>query len=117
MDKQQLAIIGVFAVGAWVAWLIFSALRQYMAVRVQIASQDKLLLRLNSPESLQVFLASEVGLKASSVRWREIRRSRGLALSATYKLPWYSVWSVLRCSYRIYFTATSLACCHSVWAA
>ena len=61
MDKQQLAIIGVFAVGAWVAWLIFGALRQYMTVRVQIAAQDKLLLRLNSPESLQVFLASEAG--------------------------------------------------------
>jgi hypothetical protein len=61
VDKQQLAIIAVFAGGAWVAWLIFSALRQYMAVRVQIAAQDKLLLRLNSPESLQVLLASEAG--------------------------------------------------------
>jgi hypothetical protein len=61
VDKQQLAIVAVFAVGAWVAWLIFSAVRQYMAVRVQTAAQDKLLLRLNSPESLQVFLDSEAG--------------------------------------------------------
>jgi len=61
VDKQQLAIVAVFAVGAWVAWLIFSAVRQYMAVRVQTAAQDKLLLRVNSPESLQVFLASEAG--------------------------------------------------------
>ena len=63
MDQKQLALIAVFAVGAWVAWLIFSAVRQYMTARMQAAAQDKLLLRLSSPESLQVFLASEAGVR------------------------------------------------------
>ena len=63
MDQKQLALIAVFAVGAWVAWLIFSAVRQYMTTRMQAAALDKLLLRLSSPESLQVFLASEAGVR------------------------------------------------------
>ncbi len=61
MEKQELAVIAVFAIAAWVAWLIFSAVRQYMAARMQSAAQNKLLLRVSSPENLRVFLASEVG--------------------------------------------------------
>jgi hypothetical protein len=61
VEKQELTVIAVFAVAAWVAWLIFSTVRQYMAARTQSAAQDKLLLRVSSPENLRVFLASEVG--------------------------------------------------------
>lgn len=61
MEKQQLAVIAVFATGAWVAWLIFYAVRQFLLARSQAAAQDKLLLRVSSPESLQVFLASTAG--------------------------------------------------------
>lgn len=61
MDQRQLAIVAVFGVGAWVAWLIFSGVRQFMQARVRSAAQDKLLLHVSSPESLQVFLASEAG--------------------------------------------------------
>ena len=61
MEKHQLAIIAVFGTGAWVAWLIFSAVRQFVLARSQAAAQDKLLLRVSSPESLEVFLASTAG--------------------------------------------------------
>ncbi len=61
MDQRQLAIVAVFGVGAWVAWLIFSTVRQYLAARMQSAGQDKLLRCVNSPESLKEFLASEAG--------------------------------------------------------
>jgi len=61
LDKQQFAILAVFGVGAWVAWLILSTVRQFLLARRQAAAQDKLLLRISSPESLQVFLASEPG--------------------------------------------------------
>jgi hypothetical protein len=61
LDKQQFAVLAVFGTGAWVAWLIFSAVRQYLLARSRAAAQDKLLLRVSSPESLQVFLASEPG--------------------------------------------------------
>lgn len=61
MEKQQLAVIAVFATGAWVTWLIFNAVRQFLLARSQAAAQDKLLLRVSSPESLQVFLASTAG--------------------------------------------------------
>ena len=61
MEKQQLAVIAVFGTGAWIAWLIFNAVRQFLLVRSQAAAQDKLLLRVSSPESLQVFLASTAG--------------------------------------------------------
>lgn len=82
MDKQQIGILAVFAVGAWVAWLIFSTVRQYLTSRSQVAAQDKLLFRVSSPESLQVFLASEPGRQfLSSLEpnpkeaWRSIIRS------------------------------------------
>ncbi len=82
MDKQQLSVVAVFGTGAWVAWLIFSTVRQYLITRLQVAAQDKLLLRVSSPESLQVFLASEPGRQfLSSLEpnpkeaWRSIIRS------------------------------------------
>jgi hypothetical protein len=61
LEKQQLAVIAVFGTGAWVAWLIFNAVRQFLLARSQAVAQDKLLLRVSSPESLQVFLASTAG--------------------------------------------------------
>lgn len=61
MEKQQLAVIAVFAAAGWVAWLIFSTVRHYIAARARSAAQDKVLLRVSSPESLQVFLASPAG--------------------------------------------------------
>lgn len=61
MEKQQLAVIAVFGTGAWVAWLIFNAVRQFLLARSQATAQDKLLRRVSSPESLQVFLASAAG--------------------------------------------------------
>jgi hypothetical protein len=61
LDKQQLAVVAVFGTGAWVAWLIFNAVRQFLLARSQAAAQDKLLQRVSSPESLQVFLASTAG--------------------------------------------------------
>jgi hypothetical protein len=61
MEKQQLAVIGVFILAGWVAWLIFSAVRQYTAAQLQRAAQEKLLLRVSSPENLHVFLASTPG--------------------------------------------------------
>ena len=79
MDQRQLALVAVFGVGAWVAWLIFSTVRQYMAARVQAAAQDKLLLRVNSPDSLKVFLASEAG--------ERFLRS----LEEDPKEPWYGI--------------------------
>jgi hypothetical protein len=82
LDKQQLSVVAVFGTGAWVAWLIFSTVRQYLITRLQAAAQDKLLLRISSPESLQVFLASEPGRQfLSSLEpnpkeaWRSIIRS------------------------------------------
>jgi hypothetical protein len=44
-----------------VVWLIYSAVREYLLTRSQAAAQDKILSRVGSPESLQVFLASELG--------------------------------------------------------
>jgi len=82
LDKQQFAILAVFGVGAWVAWLILSTVRQFLLARRQAAAQDKLLLRISSPENLQVFLASEPGRQfLSSLEpnpkeaWRSIIRS------------------------------------------
>jgi hypothetical protein len=43
--------------------LIFNAVRQFLLARSQAAAQDKLLLRVSSPESLQVFLASTAGVE------------------------------------------------------
>jgi hypothetical protein len=53
--------IAVFGAAAWVAWLIFNTVRLYLLARSQAAAQDKLLLRVSSPECLQVFLASPDG--------------------------------------------------------
>jgi hypothetical protein len=82
LDKQQFAVLAVFGAGAWVAWLIFGAVRQYLLARSQAAAQDKLLLRVSSPESLQVFLASESGREFLRLlepnpkeAWRSIIRS------------------------------------------
>jgi hypothetical protein len=61
LDKQQLAILAPFLTGAWVVWLLFDAIRQYLRIRSQAVAQDKLLVRVSSPESLEVFLASESG--------------------------------------------------------
>lgn len=63
VDKQQLAILAVFGTAAWVSWLIFSTLRYYFEARVRAAAQDKLLLRVGSPEALTVFLASPPGVR------------------------------------------------------
>jgi hypothetical protein len=82
LDKQQFAVLAVFGTGAWVAWLIFGAVRQYLLARSQAAAQDRLLLRVSSPESLQVFLASESGREFLRLlepnpkeAWRSIIRS------------------------------------------
>jgi hypothetical protein len=61
LDQRQLAILCVFGTAAWVIWLIFSVVRQYLLTRSQAEAQDRLLSRVGSPESLQVFLASESG--------------------------------------------------------
>lgn len=63
MDKQQIAVFAVFGTGAWVAWLIFNAVREYLLARAQAAAQDKLLLHVSSSERLQIFLASESGME------------------------------------------------------
>jgi hypothetical protein len=88
LEKQQLAVIAVFGTGAWVAWLIFNAVRQFLLARSQAAAQDKLLLRISSPESLQVFLASAAGaefLRAlerdPNEVWRGIIRTTQTAVS------------------------------------
>lgn len=62
VDKQ-FAIAAVFGTSAWVAWLIFRTLRYYFEARVRAAAQDKLLLRVGSPEALTVFLASPAGAR------------------------------------------------------
>lgn len=61
MDRQIISVLAVFGTAAWAIWLIFSAVRQYMVSRSQAAAQDRLLLRVSSPENLQIFLASEPG--------------------------------------------------------
>lgn len=61
LNQRELAILAVFGTGAWVVWLIYSAVREYLFTRSQAAAQDKILARVGSPESLQVFLASEPG--------------------------------------------------------
>jgi hypothetical protein len=88
LDKQQFAVLAVFGTSAWVAWLIFSAVRQYLLARSQAAAQDKLLLRVSSPESLQVFLASESGREFLRLlepnpkeAWRSIIRSTQTAVT------------------------------------
>lgn len=88
MDKQLVAVLAVFGTGAWVAWLIFSTVRQYLLARAQSAAQEKLLFRVSSPESLQVFLASESGrnylrLLEPNPRegWRSIIRSAQTAVT------------------------------------
>ena len=88
MDKQQIAVLAVFGTGAWVASLIFSAVRQYLSARAQAAAQDKLLLRVSSPESLRVFLASEPGREFLRLlepnpkeAWRSIIRSTQTAVT------------------------------------
>jgi hypothetical protein len=88
LDKQQFAVLAVFGIGAWVAWLIFSAVGQYLHVRSRAAAQDKLLARVSSPESLQVFLASEPGREflrslepSSKEAWRGIIRSAQMAVT------------------------------------
>lgn len=88
MDKQLIAVLAVFGVGAWVAWLLFSVIRQYLLIRSQAVAQDKLLLRVGSPESLQVFLASEPGRQFLHAlepdpreAWRSIIRSTQTAVT------------------------------------
>lgn len=63
MEKQQLTIIALFSLAAWIAWLVFSTVRYYTEARVRASGQDKLLLRISSREALQVFLASPAGEK------------------------------------------------------
>lgn len=63
MDKQQLSILAVFGTTAWIAWLIFRTLRYYFEARVRAAAQDKLLLRVGSPEALTAFLASPAAVR------------------------------------------------------
>jgi hypothetical protein len=82
LEKHQLAIIAVFGTGAWVAWLIFTAVRQFQLARSQAAAQDKLLLRISSPENLQVFLGSTAGVeflraleRSPNELWRGIIRT------------------------------------------
>ena len=82
MDKQLLGILAVFGSGAWVIWLIFSAVRQQLTIRSQAAAQEKLLLRISTPENLQVFLATEAGRNFLRLlepdpkeAWRSIIRS------------------------------------------
>lgn len=88
MDKQEFAVLAVFGTGTWVAWLIFSAVRQYLLARSRAAAQDKLLLRVSSPESLRVFLASESGREFLRLlepnpkeAWRSIIRSAQTAVT------------------------------------
>ena len=88
MEKQQLAVMAVFGTGAWVAWLIFNAVRQYLLARSQAAAQDNLLLRVSSPESLQVFLASTPGAeflrsleRSPNEAWRSIIRTTQTAVT------------------------------------
>jgi len=88
LDKQQIAVLAVFGTAAWVASLIFSAVRQYLSARAQAAAQDKLLLRVSSPESLRVFLASEPGREFLRLlepnpkeAWRSIIRSTQTAVT------------------------------------
>ena len=88
MDKQQLAVMAVFGTGAWVAWLIFNAVHQFLLARSQAAAQDKLLLRVSSPESLQVFLASTPGAeflrsleRSPNEDWRSIIRTAQTAVT------------------------------------
>lgn len=87
LEKQQLAVIAVFATAAWVAWLLFNSVRQYLLARSQAAAQDKLLLRVSSPESLQVFLASPAGAeflrgleRSPNEAWRSIIRTTQTAV-------------------------------------
>lgn len=87
MDKQVVSVLAVFGTGAWVAWLIFSAVRQYMLSRSQAAAQERLLFRVSSPETLQVFLASEPGREFLRTlepnpkeAWRSIIRSSQTAV-------------------------------------
>lgn len=61
--ENELAILAVFGTTAWTAWLIFSTLRYYVEARVRAAAQDKLLLRVGSPEALTAFLASPAGIR------------------------------------------------------
>ncbi|MGI4830721.1 MAG: hypothetical protein ACRYFU_21380 [Janthinobacterium lividum] len=61
MDKQQLAVLAMFGTAVWVIWLTFNAVRQFLAARSQSSAQERLLLRVSSPESLQIFLASPAG--------------------------------------------------------
>jgi hypothetical protein len=88
LEKQQLAVIAVFGTGAWVAWLIFNAVRQFLLARSQAVAQDKLLLRVSSPESLQVFLASTAGAeflraleRSPNEVWRGIIRTTQTAVT------------------------------------
>lgn len=90
MDKQLLALIGVFGTAAWVIWLIFGVVRQQLAVRSQAAAQERVLHRISSPENLQVFLASESGrnfLRSLEPdpkdAWRGIIRSAQTAVTFT----------------------------------
>lgn len=62
MDKQNFALVAIFLLSAWIAWLIFGAVRQLMAAKTQIALQDQLLRHVSSPESLNVFLKSPAGV-------------------------------------------------------
>jgi len=61
LDGHTSSVFAVFGTGAWVAWLLFGTVRQYLRMRSRSAAQDKLLLRVSSPETLNVFLASDPG--------------------------------------------------------
>jgi hypothetical protein len=61
LDKQQLAILALAFVAAWITWLIFGALRHYVDARNRSSDLDKLLFRLSTPETLSAFLASPAG--------------------------------------------------------
>ncbi|HUO59543.1 MAG TPA: hypothetical protein VMT82_08490 [candidate division Zixibacteria bacterium] len=103
MDKQQLAILAVFGVGAWVIWLIFSVVRQYLRTQSQAAAQERLLLRISSPENLQVFLASESG--------REFLR----LLQPDPKEAWYGIIRSAQTAVVFAVLGTGILICHVVY--
>ena len=108
MDQHLTCNSGRFlGTGAWVVWLIYSAVREYLLTRSQAAAQDKILSRVWARRRVcasRRFLASELGREflyfdSNPIRtraWRGIIRS---AFRRRFKPSRYSALAYLLCHF------------------
>jgi hypothetical protein len=61
MNSDNLAMIAVPSMFAWIAWVIFSTIRRYKIAKLQADVQTKLLEKVGSGQDLLAYAQTEVG--------------------------------------------------------